>query len=117
PNFEGHIILHIPREPSEVATESVGINEERLVELIGRARTRLYALRERRVHPGLDDKVLASWNGLALAAFAEAGRVLERTDYLAAAVKNAEFLMTQMKAEGRLLRSWKDGQANIKAYL
>src|SRR5262249_56221033 len=73
PNFEGHSILHVPREPSEVAAESLGIGEERLMELIGRARTRLYAVRERRVHPGLDDKVLASWNGLALAAFAEAG--------------------------------------------
>jgi uncharacterized protein YyaL (SSP411 family) len=69
------------------------------------------------VHPGLDDKVLASWNGLALAAFAEAGRVLERAEYLAAAVKNAGFLLTQMRTKGRLLRSWKDGQAKIKGYL
>ena len=117
PNFEGHSILHVPREPSEVARESLGISEERLVELIGRARARLYAARERRVHPGLDDKVLASWNGLALAAFAEAGRVLERGEYLDAAVKNAGFLLTQMKPNGRLLRSWKDGQAKIKGYL
>ena len=117
PNFEGHSILHVPREPSEVARESLGISEERLVELIGRARARLYAARGRRVHPGLDDKVLASWNGLALAAFAEAGRVLERGEYLDAAVKNAGFLLTQMKPNGRLLRSWKDGQAKIKGYL
>jgi uncharacterized protein YyaL (SSP411 family) len=117
PNFEGHSILHVPREPSEVATESLGISEERLVELIGKARAQLYAARERRVHPGLDDKVLASWNGLALAAFAEAGRVLERGEYLDAAVKNAGFLLTQMKPNGRLLRSWKDGQAKIKGYL
>ena len=69
------------------------------------------------MHPGLDDKVLASWNGLALAAFAEAGRVLGRADYIAAAVKNAAFIVTQMKAGERLLRSWKDGQAKIKGYL
>src|SRR6185295_12451690 len=59
----------------------------------------------------------ASWNGLTLAAFAEAGRVLGRADYLAAAVRNAAFIVSQMKAGERLLRSWKDGQAKIKGYL
>jgi uncharacterized protein YyaL (SSP411 family) len=116
PNFEGHSILFVPREPSDVA-ETLGITEERLAELIAAARTRLYAVRDKRVHPGLDDKVLASWNGLALAAFAEAGRVLDRPDYIAAAVKNADFVISQMRSGDRLLRSWKDGQAKIKGYL
>jgi uncharacterized protein YyaL (SSP411 family) len=116
PNFEGHSILFVPREPSDVA-ETLGITEERLAELIAAARTRLYAVRDKRVHPGLDDKVLASWNGLALAAFAEAGRVLDRPDYIAAAVKNADFVISQMRPGDRLLRSWKDGQAKIKGYL
>jgi len=117
PNFEGHSILHIPRAPAEVA-ERLGLPPDRLTELIAAARKILYALREQRIHPGLDDKVLASWNGLALAAFAEAGRVLGHADYTAAAVKNAEFLTTQMvDGTGRLLRTWKDGQAKIKAYL
>ena len=116
PNFEGHSILFVPREPSEVA-ESLGISEERLAELIAAARARLYVARDGRVHPGLDDKVLAAWNGLALSAFAEAGRVLDRPDYINAAVRNAEFLTGQMKAGDRLLRSWKDGQAKIKGYL
>ncbi|HEV8227054.1 MAG TPA: thioredoxin domain-containing protein [Methylomirabilota bacterium] len=116
PNFEGHSILFVPREPSEVA-EDLGLTEARLEELIAAARARLYAVRDKRVHPGLDDKVLASWNGLTLAAFAEAGRVLGRADYIAAAVKNARFVVTQMKAGERLLRSWKDGPAKIKGYL
>jgi uncharacterized protein YyaL (SSP411 family) len=116
PNFEGHSILFVPREPSEVA-EDLGLTEARLEELIAAARARLYGVRDKRVHPGLDDKVLASWNGLTLAAFAEAGRVLRRADYIAAAVKNAQFVVTQMKAGERLLRSWKDGQAKIKGYL
>ena len=116
PNFEGHSILCVPREPSETA-EALGLTEERLQELIAVARTRLYAVREKRVHPGLDDKVLASWNGLALAAFAEAGRVLDRADYVAAAVRNAEFIVREMRDGERLLRSWKDGQAKIKGYL
>jgi uncharacterized protein YyaL (SSP411 family) len=69
------------------------------------------------VHPGLDDKVLAAWNGLALAAFAEAGRALDRADYTAAAVASADFLITSMVDGGRLLRSWRDGQGRIKGYL
>jgi len=116
-NFEGHSILHVPRDAEDVARQ-LGVSPARLADLISVARTLLYARREERVHPGLDDKVLAGWNGLALAAFAEAGRALARADYIAAAVKNAEFLTTRMvDGSGRLLRSWKDGRAKIKAYL
>jgi len=116
PNFEGHSILFVPREPATVA-ESLGVTAAELREAITRARAVLHAARERRVHPGLDDKVLASWNGLMLAAFAEAAAVLGRADYLAAAVRNAEFLTTRMVRDGRLLRSWKDDQARITGYL
>src|SRR2546427_5643156 len=112
PNFEGHNILFVPRAPEEVA-QQLGVSPARLGELIGRTRKILYAVRERRVHPGLDDKVLASWNGLALAAFAEAGRALGRADYTVIAVRNAEFLTTAMVDGGRLLRSWKDGSARV----
>ncbi len=116
PNFEGQSILCVPREPAAAAAE-LGIPATRLAERVAGARARLYVARDKRVHPGLDDKVLASWNGLALAAFAEAGRVLGRADYVAAAVKNADFLITQMRDGERLLRSWKDGRARIKGYL
>ncbi|MFI5375575.1 MAG: thioredoxin domain-containing protein [Candidatus Rokuibacteriota bacterium] len=116
PNFEGHSILFVPRGPEEVAG-TLGITGDALTTAIERARTLLYAEREKRVHPGLDDKVLASWNGLMLAAFAEAAAVLGRADYLAVAVRNAEFLTRQMVRDGRLLRSWKDGQARITGYL
>jgi len=117
PNFEGRSILFVPREPSRVA-QDLGMPVERLAGLVAAARTRLYEVRETRVHPGLDDKVLASWNGLALAAFAEAGRALGRADYIAAAVKNAEFVTHRMRDGDRLLRSWKDGsRAKIKGYL
>ena len=115
-NFEGHNILFVSRELSDVARE-LGLSPERLADLIAQARTLLYAAREKRVHPGLDDKVLASWNGLVLAALADAGRALDRPDYIAAAVKNAEFLISAMVEGGRLLRSWKGGQARIKGYL
>jgi uncharacterized protein YyaL (SSP411 family) len=116
PNFEGHSILHVPRAPDEAAAR-LGLSPEALAGLIARARARLYQARERRVHPGLDDKVLAAWNGLALAAFAEAGRALDRADYTAAAVASADFLITSMVDGGRLLRSWRDGQGRIKGYL
>jgi len=116
PNFEGHSILFVPREPAIVA-ESLGTSRSELAAAVAQARGILVAAREKRVHPGLDDKVLASWNGLMLAAFAEAAAVLGRADYLAAAVRNAEFLATQMVRDGRLRRSWKDGQARITGYL
>ncbi|HET8530675.1 MAG TPA: thioredoxin domain-containing protein, partial [Methylomirabilota bacterium] len=116
PNFEGHSILFVPREPEEVAA-SLALTGDALTSAIERARALLYAEREKRVHPGLDDKVLASWNGLTLTAFAEAAAVLGRADYLAVAVRNAEFLTRQMVRDGRLLRSWKDGQARITGYL
>jgi uncharacterized protein YyaL (SSP411 family) len=116
PNFEGHSILHVPRPPKEIA-ERHGLTEEALAGMIARARGMLYHARERRVHPGLDDKVLAAWNGLALATFAEAARALGRADYLAVATASAEFLTTAMVRDGRLRRSWKDGEARILGYL
>jgi len=116
PNFEGHSILFVPREPAEVAG-TLGVSPDELAARIARARQTLYAHREKRVHPGLDDKVLASWNGLMLSALAEAASALGRPDYLAAAVRNAEFLASAMVRDGRLLRSWKDGQARITGYL
>ena len=71
---------------------------------------KLYDVRAKRVWPGLDDKVLTSWNGLMLAAFAEAGRVLGRADYTLAAQRNAQFLHDTMRTnDGRLLRTWKAG--------
>jgi hypothetical protein len=103
PNFEGRNILWVPGEPES--------------ERIGAARRQLFEARERRVHPGRDDKVLASWNGLACRAFAEAGRALGRPQYIAAAARNADFVLTAMRADGRLLRSWKGGQAKLKGYL
>jgi hypothetical protein len=116
PNFEGHSILFVPRDPAEVAG-TLGVSPDELARRIARARGLLHAHREKRVHPGLDDKVLASWNGLTLAALAEAAAALGRPDYLAAAVRNAEFLTSAMVRDGRLLRSWKDGQARITGYL
>jgi len=103
PNFEGKSILYVAGEPDPLRIAAI--------------KGKLYDARERRVHPGRDDKVLASWNGLACRAFAEAGRALGRADYIAAAVRNAEFVLGAMRADGRLLRTWKGGRAKLKGYL
>jgi uncharacterized protein YyaL (SSP411 family) len=83
-----------------------------------RARQRLFEVREQREKPATDDKVLAAWNGLAISALAEAGRVLDRPDYVQAAVRAAMFVLTSLRREdGRLLRSWRDGRASVSGYL
>jgi uncharacterized protein YyaL (SSP411 family) len=81
-------------------------------------RRALYEARARRVWPGLDDKRLTAWNALMISALADAGAVLERADYLDAAKACADFLLDTMRdADGRLLRTFKDGQARLNAYL
>lgn len=104
-NFEGRNILTFN-----------GIYEER--EAFTAARRRLFAAREQRPHPHRDEKVLVAWNGLMLAAFAEAAWVLKRDDYRATAERNAAFLLDVLAtADGRLWHSWKDGQAQIPGFL
>jgi uncharacterized protein YyaL (SSP411 family) len=78
----------------------------------------LVQARAQRVRPGLDDKRLCSWNALMISALAEAGAALQRPGYVAAAADCAEFLLGEMRtADGRLLRTWKDGRGHIDAYL
>ncbi|NLE77371.1 MAG: thioredoxin domain-containing protein, partial [Chloroflexi bacterium] len=82
------------------------------------SRRKLLATRGRRNPPGRDDKVLTAWNGLMLAAFTEAAQALNRPDYLLAAQRNAQFLWRQLRREdGRLWRTWRDGEAKLNGYL
>jgi uncharacterized protein YyaL (SSP411 family) len=107
-----------PHHPQPGWNVLTGRGPEPAAEQRGRIRAALMAARSARVRPGLDDKRLAAWNGLAIHAFAEAGAVLERPDLLAIAAEGAEFVMGSMRdAEGRLLRTWKDGQGKLNAYL
>ncbi len=104
-NFEGKNILTFN-----------GIYEDR--EALAAARRRLFDAREQRPHPHRDEKALTAWNGLMLAAFAEAARAFERADYRRTAERNAAFLLDALStADGRLWRSWKDGQARISGFL
>ena len=115
-NFEGETILNITQKASEYAQQH-GVDMDRLVDVVQRGKTALWAEREKRIHPLLDDKVLASWNGMMLRSFAEAGATLERQDYVDAAVKNASFLLGAMSPDGKLLRSYREGQAKLPGYL
>src|SRR4030095_10516338 len=116
-NFEhGNSILNTPRSIEAFAAE-----QDRTVEEIGRIITagkrKLFNVREERVRPGRDDKTLAAWNGLMLTAFAEAANILGRDDYRQVAVRNAEFISAHLIKDGRLLRTYKAGQAKLNGYL
>ena len=86
-------------------------------ELAAEERERLFLLRQERPQPARDDKAIAAWNGLALAALAEAGRRLERSDYVEAARELGEFLLGPLSTEGRLHRTFRAGQAKGTGYL
>jgi uncharacterized protein YyaL (SSP411 family) len=87
-------------------------------EALPEIRRKLYGAREQRVHPGLDDKRLTSWNALAISALADAGAVLGQPAFLDAAVRCAEFVLRDLRdADGRLLRTYNRGRAKIGAYL
>jgi hypothetical protein len=116
-NFEGHSILNVLQTREEAAGK-LGISVEKLNEVLERGRKLLFDEREKRVKPFRDEKILTAWNGLMLAAFAEASAVLEREDFRAAAEKNADFVIRNLKtADGFLLRTYKDGQAKLNGYL
>jgi uncharacterized protein YyaL (SSP411 family) len=106
-NFEGANILHLAGGID--AAEPEGLAEMRQA---------LYEARANRVWPALDDKRLTSWNALAISALAETGAVLGRDDYLDAARECADFVFDSLTDDdGRLLRTYKDGDARLNAYL
>ena len=106
-NFEGKNIPNITRSADDAELRAS----------LAESRRKLFELREQRIKPGRDEKILTAWNGLMLASFAEAGVVLNRPDYTAAARRNAEFVLANLRRDGALLRTWKDGVAKFNAYL
>ena len=99
-NFEGKNILHAADMMERVAVRN-GLPIEQMRDEVAAAKTVLFTLRKNRVPPGRDDKILAAWNGMMLATFAEAARVLGHDDYRRAAVDNAQFLQREMTNDGR----------------
>ena len=101
-NFEGRNILN---------RKDHGIPDD------AEARRKLFDAREQRIKPNRDEKVLTAWNGLMMAAFADAGRVLGRDDYLDIARRNAEFIFRELYTAERLRRTWKNGSAKLNGYV
>ncbi|MGE5130545.1 MAG: thioredoxin domain-containing protein [Sphingomonadaceae bacterium] len=107
PNFEGrawHLHVAQPLAPESEAW-------------LASARAKLFAAREQRVRPGRDDKVLVSWNALAIRGMAHAGRVFGRDEWVASARRALDFIRMRMWRDGRLRASYKDGRAHLNAYL
>ena len=115
-NFEGANHLYQAETAEQVAT---ALDEDPAViaASVERTRQRLFERRSLRVRPGLDDKVVTSWNGLALRALAEAGAVLEDPRYLNAARDNARFVLGNLRRDdGRLMRSWREGRTSVPGF-
>ncbi|HTG46435.1 MAG TPA: thioredoxin domain-containing protein, partial [Actinomycetota bacterium] len=115
-NWDGTNVLRAPSGLDALADRH-GLDEEELRRAVEDARTALFAAREERVHPGVDDKVLTAWNALAIRALAEAGRAFDEPRYTDAALTCARFVREHLRdGDGRLLRSWRDGRAAVPAF-
>jgi uncharacterized protein YyaL (SSP411 family) len=117
-NFEhGKSILNLPKTIDQCAAIK-GWKVEELKKELQELRVKLRAARDQRVRPGKDDKVLVSWNALMIDALARAARIVEQPEYLIAAEKTANFILSQLsRSDGRLLHTWRHGQAKLDAYL
>ncbi len=116
PNFEGKWHFHVQQPLDRVAAEK-GMDEGHAVQIINRARRKLYEARSARIHPGRDEKILTSWNALAIRGMSIAGIHLEREDFLDSAERALEFIQQYLWRDGRLLATCKDGRAHLNAYL
>jgi hypothetical protein len=117
PNFEGEAWhLRIARPLAELAN-SLGIEMTACEALLASVRCKLFAARERRVHPARDDKILTSWNALMIGGMAHAGRTFGEGSWIESACRAADFVRGVLWRDGRLLATYKDGRAHLNAYL
>jgi hypothetical protein len=116
-NFEGRSIPHLELDLAELA-DRADVSMDKLSAALAEGRRRLFEARLQRIRPHRDDKVLTGWNGLTIAALAQAGAVLEVEELLQAAGRAADFVLEQLRdAQGRLLRRYRQGEAAIPAFL
>jgi uncharacterized protein YyaL (SSP411 family) len=115
-NWEGKIILQRAMDNATLSAR-FKISLEETLSKLAKCHSLLLKERSHRIRPGTDDKVLVAWNSLVLTAFAEAGRYLKRQDFLDTAIRNAHFLLDNLYVNGKLLRSWRAGNAKHNAYL
>ncbi|UCF07370.1 MAG: thioredoxin domain-containing protein [Thermoplasmata archaeon] len=113
----GKNILH-PKKPLSNIAKELDMSPGEMAERIDEARMRLFEAREKRAHPGKDDKILCDWNGLMIAAMAKASRVFDEPRFLAAAEEAVDFICTNMKnKDGRLFHRFREGEAAISGFL
>jgi uncharacterized protein YyaL (SSP411 family) len=111
----GRNILHVKSTFSEIASE-LKVPEQQLKMRLQNAREKLFAAREKRIHPHKDDKILTDWNGLMIAALAKGARVLDEPHYAEAAKQALDFILEHMRnPDGRLLHRYRDGHAALPA--
>lgn len=115
-NFEGHTILNNNINLSTAAFH-LGTSEDNVRNVVSSCSEKLLEVRSKRVRPGLDDKVLTSWNALMISAFARGYRVTDDKKYLAAAERCVSFVEKNLLFDGILLRTYKDGKAKLRGYL
>ncbi len=115
-NWEGNNILCNNINKSTIAF-NFGISEDKVGEILNSCSKKLLAVRSNRTPPGLDDKILTSWNSLMITAFAKGFRVTNDQKYLAAATNCISFIETNLLSEGKLLRTFKNNTAKINGYL
>ena len=113
----GANILHLKASPQDLSG-SLGIPEEELSARRESIRTRLFEVREKRIHPYKDDKILMDWNGLMISSFAKGGQAFGNPVYVQAAAKAARFMLEEMRTpKGRLLHRFREGEAAIAGHL
>ena len=116
-NFEGQNILHV-QTPSELFARKLRMDEQELEAILREGKQKLFDAREKRVKPGLDDKILTSWNGLMIKAAALGYQVLGDRRYLEAAENSANFLLSRLSQKnGLLFRTHRAGVSHLNAYL
>jgi uncharacterized protein YyaL (SSP411 family) len=115
-NFEGHTILYNNISMSTVAFQ-FGKTEQEIKEIIKNSSKKLFEVRSKRVAPGRDEKILTSWNALMISAFVKGFRISGQTQFLEAAENCVNFIQEKLAKNGELLRTYKNGQAKLKAYL
>ncbi len=113
----GDNIVFLRQPPGQLAADA-GMSEQQLRDALAGIRQKLFDIREQRVHPHKDDKILVDWNGLMIAALAKGAQVLNEPRYAEAAERSAQFILHTMRDEnGRLLHRYRDGNAAVQAYL
>ncbi len=116
-NFEGRSIPNLLEASLEEQARRMGLAEEELLTRLAPLRAKLLQARARRARPGTDDKILTAWNGLMITAFARAYQATGRPEDLVSARRAADFVLSRLAGDGRLLVSWREGKAQVDGFL